>query len=645
MSNNLVLELNANSVYAGQDVDPTTVEVYFSNIMVQTFEFDFDLLQLKNAVEKSLLEVPSNTRTFGDSNGVPTALLPDSSGAHVKAGDYVVADNVITGGGIYHSQVIAVETTTSGAYAIRFADPITYNENTNKVVSFRIYREFDMFKLTDTSAIDTDNVNGADGTDASVTVGFNAKPYPKASNGYDYTFATPNEIYGGKNTTSYVGYKARRMDTVSTILTIADANEAEGTLGVLTDENPLGLATSIALANTTTPIRALAVESDGVQGYTQALNLIESERLYFLVPLTQDQDILAMFKAHAAQLSTPLEGMWRMVFVNTKIPTFEYVGQGRPVDGVGATEVRYSGIVVGSTGETTSKIVSITDASVVKDAFITVGVTPGDILVVSGSEFSDINGEYVIDKVLDNKTLRVLGETFPVNANLKFHIRRDLTRTQQAERVAKVSSGYGSNRVVHVQPDVCGIKIGGVTKYLPGYYMCCALAGMGAGYPVQQGFTNLTLAGISTLQHSNYYFTREQLNTMAASGTCLLVQDTQNSAPYCRHELTTDMTALEYREILKVKNWDYLSYFYKDLLDPFIGTWNITEDTLMTIKQTIISASENLKTQKLPKIGSPLISYNIDKLEQNETSKDTINCRISVEIVSPNNYTDVDLVI
>ena len=331
--------------------------------------------------------------------------------------------------------------------------------------------------------------------------------------------------------------------------------------------------------------------------------------------------------------------------MNTAIPTYEYVGQGRPVDGVGATETRYEGIVVGSSGATTSKVVSLVDDSIVKDAFVSIDVTPGDILVVSGSEYSDINGEYTIDKVLDNKTLRILGDSFPVNASLKFCIRRDLTKTQQAERVAKVSSGYNSNRVIHIQPDLCGIKIDGVTKYLPGYYLGCALAGMGAGYPVQQGFTNLTLAGISTLKHSNYYFTREQLNTMAASGTCLFVQDTQASAPYCRHELTTDMTALEYREILKVKNWDYLSYFYKDILDPFIGTWNITEDTLSTIKQTIISASENLKTQKVAKIGAPLISYNITKLEQNATSKDTINCRIKIETVSPNNYTDVDLVI
>ena len=110
-------------------------------------------------------------------------------------------------------------------------------------------------------------------------------------------------------------------------------------------------------------------------------------------------------------------------------------------------------------------------------------------------------------------------------------------------------------------------------------------------------------------------------------------------------ELTTDMSVLEYRELLKVKNWDYLSYFYHDILEPFIGQWNITEDTLTTIRQTIISASENLLTQKLPKIGAPLISYEIQKLEQNATNKDTIDVRIKTEIVSPNNYNDVQLVI
>ncbi len=645
-TNELILGLNPNSVFPGQVVDAFSVQVYFENIMVQTFEFDFDLLQLKSAVERSLLEIPSNVRKFGDSDGKPTTLLPDGTAAHVKVGDYVVADNVLAGGGVYRSQVIGIETNTSGQYAIRFADPISYQENSNKVVTFRIYRSFDMFKLTDTSAISTTHLNDGDGNPR-VVVGYNAQPYPKAANGYDYVFATPNEVYGGKNSTGYVGYKAQRVDTVGTILTISTPDEAEGTLGVLTEENPLGLGVSIAMGNTTTSVRALAVETDDREGYAKALDLLESERVYAITPLTQEVDILTMVKAHVEQLSMPLVGMWRIAYVNTKIPTADFIGQARPLeaDAVGGiSDTRYAGTIVGVSGATTSNVLSLNSDSPVDASFVTEGVTPGDKLVVTGAEFTDLNGEYVIDKVLDNNTLR-LTTKLTVNAKVKFVIRRDLTRAQQAERVAATSSTFGTKRIIHVMPDVCGIKVGGVTKYLPGYYLGCALAGMTAGFPVQQGFTNLTLAGVETLMNSNYYFTREQLNTMAAAGTCLFVQDTQTSPPYCRHELTTDMTVLEYREILKVKNWDYLSYFYKDLLDPFIGTWNITEDTLLTIKQTIISASENLKTQKLPKIGSPLISYNIDKLEQNATSKDTIDCRIKVEIVSPNNYTDVDLVI
>ena len=645
-TNELILGLNPNSVFPGQVVDASSVQVYFENIMVQTFEFDFDLLLLKSAVERSLLEVPSNVRKFGDSDGKPTTLLPDGTAAHVKVGDYVVADNVLAGGGVYRSQVIGIETTTSGRYAIRFADPISYRENSHKVVTFRIYRAFDMFKLTDTTAINTSHLNSGDG-DPRVIVSYNAQPYPKAANGYNYVFATPNEVYGGKNSVAYVGYKAQRVDTVDTILTINGPDEAKGTLGVLTDENPLGLGVSIALGSTTTSVRALAVETDDREGYAKALDLLESERVYALTPLTQDVDVLTMVKAHVEQMSMPLVGMWRIAYVNTKIPTADYIGQARPVAATsvgGVSDTRYTGTIIGASGVTTSNILSLNSDSPVDAAFVTEGVTAGDKLVVTGAEFTDLNGEYVIDKVLDNKTLR-LTTKLTVNAKVKFVIRRDLTKTQQAERVASASKAFGTKRITHVMPDTCGVKVGGVTKYLPGYYLGCAMAGMTAGFPVQQGFTNLTLAGVETLMNSNYYFTREQLNIMAAAGTCLFVQDTQTSAPYCRHELTTDMSVLEYREILKVKNWDYLSYFYKDLLDPFIGTWNITEDTLLTIKQTIISASENLKTQKLPKIGSPLISYNIDKLEQNATSKDTINCRIKTEIVSPNNYTDVDLVI
>jgi hypothetical protein len=199
--------------------------------------------------------------------------------------------------------------------------------------------------------------------------------------------------------------------------------------------------------------------------------------------------------------------------------------------------------------------------------------------------------------------------------------------------------------VIHVQPDTVGITVDGVVKYLPGYYLCAALGGMVAGFPVQQGFTNVGVAGVADLKFSNFYFTRAQMNTMAAAGTLLFVQETQGSIPFVRHELTTDMSVLEFRELLVVKNWDWLSMFYHDQLASFIGKWNVTPDSLNTLRQTIISASELVKGQKLPKIGAPLLSYKISSLAQDPNNKDQVIINLNISVVYPLNYINLFLII
>ena len=105
------------------------------------------------------------------------------------------------------------------------------------------------------------------------------------------------------------------------------------------------------------------------------------------------------------------------------------------------------------------------------------------------------------------------------------------------------------------------------------------------------------------------------------------------------------MTVLEYREILIVKNWDFLSYYYYDRLKGFIGSWNITPDTLNTVRQTLVASSELMKTKKLPKIGAPLLSYKINKLEQNQYNKDNVDVELQVGLVYPLNYLSLYLII
>lgn len=430
----------------------------------------------------------------------------------------------------------------------------------------------------------------------------------------------------------FFSYSALRTDLSGTVLTINDVDDLEGQLGESTDENPLALGCSLALANTVGRVRAIAIDSNDLTGYLDALTVAEGERLYALTPLTQDVAILAAFKAHVEQMSTPENASWRVAVVNTAIPTTQTVGQ------------YSSSFVNANSGNNTVTLVTGKYVLTASNAtFISDGVVPGDLVNFTAATPSGQIGAHQILEVVSNQQLVI--STTATSTAVSYYVSRSMTKTQSAEAVKAASEVFGSNRVWHIQPDTVGVSIQGVTKYLPGYYLCCGLAGMVAGFPVQQGFTNIGVAGIVDLKNSNFYFSKAELGTMAEGGTCLFVQETQSGIPYCRHELTTDVTVLEYREILVVKNWDYLSYFYYDKLKGFIGRYNITNDTINLIRQTIIAASELVKSKKLPKIGAPLLGYNITKLEQNAFNKDNLDCYMAISVVYPLNYLNLHLVI
>jgi hypothetical protein len=441
----------------------------------------------------------------------------------------------------------------------------------------------------------------------------------------------PELVYGVVKTADvHVGYKALRTDLSASVMDVANTADIQGTFGDISDANPLALAVQLAKANTTTRVRFIAIESDDLVGYQKAFDLAEGQRLYAIVPLTQDQSIVAALKNHVLQMSLPESANWRIALVNTAIPTDVTVG---PFS---------SGLLNANSGNNAIAVSAgkyiLTSSNA---TFLSDGVTPGDITHVYNG--ATLLGAYTVLEVVSNQ--QVVLDTTSTVSGVSYFVSRILTKTQKAQSVAAVSKSFGSSRVIHVQPDTVGVNVNGTIKYLPGYYLCAAVAGLVAGFPVQQGFTNIGVAGIADIKYSNFYFTRAQLNSMAEAGTFLFVQETSGSIPYCRHELTTDVTVLEYRELLVVKNWDFLSYFYYDKMKGFMGSWNITAETLNTVRRTINASSELLKAKKLPKIGAPLIDAKITKLEQSTNNKDTIDCRLSVSVVYPFNYINLYLVI
>lgn len=444
----------------------------------------------------------------------------------------------------------------------------------------------------------------------------------------------PGTIYGPLISGSvYIEYRALRTDLSNRVLTINNDADAAGQLGVLNQYNPLGLGVQVALANTTTSVNAIAISTDDETGYANALSLAQGQQLYALAVLTQDLEVGQALNLHCTQMSTPPNQMWRIGLFNSLIQSVTPIGQ------------YTSSLVNANGGNNTITLVNGNYVLTASNAtFISDGVSPGDTVnITAGTGTPSPIGTVQVLNVISNQQLQVaaLGTATAVS----YYVSRNLSNTQRAANVAAISTTFGSNRLCHVQPDTVFVNINNVNVQLPGYYLGCAVAGLVAGFPAQQGFTNIGIAGISSLANSNFTFTTAQLNTMAGAGTCLFVQEVPGGIPYCRHELMTDMAVYYYREMQAVKNWDFISYYFKNILSPFIGKWNITPETLTIIRQTIDAGANLLMSQKLPRIGAPLLGYTIATLAQDATNVDQVDCNLSIQIPTVLNYLNVYLTI
>lgn len=612
------LKLEAGDSLSISYVNTSSATVTLETLVTEVTSVTGTITQIKTA--DMMPSDMSVATTVSGSVASGSSTIPVASATGIVAGDKVL----IVGAGSGGSNLITTVGSVSGG-SLQSCSPVTAaNITTGAIVrkvnkiSVRTRKTFNNQLLPITKPISS-------GANYAVTVGVNSTVDINPN---------PELVYGKViKADVHIAYKALRTDLSADLLEIASIDDIEGTLGSISEDNPVALATQIAMANTTTGVSVMVIDSDDSTGYLDALDVLEGHKVYSLVPLTQDIDVLSAYKSHVIQMSTPEEKSWRIALVNTAIPTSVSVG------------TYSSSLVNANSGNNTITLSASAYVLTASNAtFLSDGVTPGDIVnITAGTGSPSPVGTHEVISVISNQQL-VLSASGTATG-VSYYITRTLSKAQKAAAVAAASETFASNRVIHIQPDTVGVNVNGALKYLPGYYLCAAVAGMVAGFPAQQGFTNVSVAGIADLKYSNLYFTRAQMKSMGASGTFLFVQDTVGGLPYVRHELTTDMSVLEYRELMAVKDWDYVSYFFADILKGFIGSWNITPDTINTVRQTVTSGAELLKARKLPKIGPPLLSLNITSLEQNATSADNLDCKAQIKIPSVLNYLNLYLII
>jgi hypothetical protein len=579
-----------------------------------------------NVTNISLADVlPANVQAATTSTAIITAGANGftlTSAVGFATGDTIL----IKGAGANGADLEAVIGTLTGAVVSGLVPATTTTVPSGSVIQKRSLFQFRTRKLFNNQLMPvTKPISGGANLDTSNTAAAGT-----------LTINAGSEIIYGKviSANVHLAYRALRTDLSGSVLSIESDDENLGLFGVVSELNPLALGCQLAMANSGgTRTRAIAISSNDNAGYFAALDLAEGERVYSLVPLSQSPAILQAFALHSENMSKPEQAAWRVTIGNTAIPTTSSIG---PFD---------STLVNANSGNNT---ITLTAGNYILTAsnatFISDGVVPGDIVnVTAGSGAPSPIGTMQVLNVISNQQVQV--QASGTATAVSYYVKRTLTKTQKATAIAAMSKSFSSNRFIHIQPDTVVINVNGRDVVLPGYYLACAVAGLVAGFPSQQGFTNIGIAGVSDLKNSNFYFTRAQLNTMAEAGTFLFVQETGGGLPYVRHELTTDMSVYEYRELQAVKNWDFLSYYYREKLTPFIGKWNITPETIGVVRQTVVAASELLMSKKLPRIGAPLTGYVIDKIEQNAVNKDRLTVRLKTTQPKVLNYADVYLVI
>jgi hypothetical protein len=247
----------------------------------------------------------------------------------------------------------------------------------------------------------------------------------------------------------------------------------------------------------------------------------------------------------------------------------------------------------------------------------------------------------VSDELLD-ADLEALEELAPdtfiegFDGDMPYRISIELDKDGQVTELGTITSSLASSRVVMTWPNevlVSGVENEATSTQSrqPGQYLACAVGGMIAGLPSHQGFTFIGIGGVQQIFNSNDYFTDDQLTALRNDGWYVFAQDSETSLPYSIHEVTTDVDTYAFGELMNVKNFDYISLFYKEILVRFLGRYNILPETISTIVGSLNAGTNFLQLRRFPKIGAPLLTANVGLIEQIEADR----LEIYVEITMP----------
>lgn len=445
----------------------------------------------------------------------------------------------------------------------------------------------------------------------------------------------------------YITFRELIDSASDTIHTLTYSTEVADALGTVSPDNPLAQGVyNAALNSGGQVIRYMAVPSNDAEGYNRVLNAATlTKEVYFLVPMTQDAALLDLVQAHVNSMSAPTTKRWRIAFVSAKIPEVDPIYTAEATtDGHDFQAIVTSINTVKKTAEVEFVVKRGDDWIADPDTRFKKDLRKKDVLVLKfkHQEWGKyVPQEYMILDIMSNSKLRVSdpnGELTVTTVGEKAEVNHPYTNAEKAEVIRNLSSSFADRRIYNVFPPI--FTGSGVQQ--TGEFAAACVAGLVSSCLPQQPVTNLELVGIDDVPLTYQTFSHYDLNTMASGGTFIVMQDLPNDQVYIRHQISTDYEAnnLNTAELSITKNLDSISFYFDNLLSPYIGKYNITPELLDVLRNVITSGLVSLESTAWGLYGPQIIAEGTEilLLEQDSMLKDHVNCNLKLNLPYPFNH-------
>jgi len=421
--------------------------------------------------------------------------------------------------------------------------------------------------------------------------------------------------------TVLVTYAARRKDHLNELIEVTQGTVTD-VVGPAVPHNPLGLAALNAVNNTGVPVYCVQVTEDTDAGWADAMNLIKTNQIYAVAPLTQDEERLAEFQAHVTTQSQPENKRERILFQSHRNETQ-------------TTRWTMSSLESATFVKTAStQTITVTTAS----GLVGLGVKAGDVvegtfygyLIGSGfvggslaslsstgttlayarvASVSEVGGETTLTLVpIDDS---VLGDTLAVGVDMvTLTVKSKVLNTvQYRDSIAAYPATLQNRRVRNVYPDRALISFddttnpndtsvgfyggGEVTDYeVGGWLMAATIAAQRSGLPASTPLTRRGFSGVQRLVNP-FGDNVADLDVILDGGNYLLAQEGGDGAScYAIRAITTNTTDLNYLEEAVGVQIDNFARKLRRQVTPILGTTLLDEgffDLFSTISAAVVS--------------------------------------------------------